>query len=136
MVLDDTPEGRAMIAAALDAAGFDVLDAATGEQALELAHSRAPDLLIADPLRAGMDSQDFALALSVDPGISKTSVVFCGEGGDARELRCLAESCGVSHVLIKPCDPGAIVRFLGEIAALHRDLGGISPTQPLEREQL
>ena len=55
-MLDDMPEDRALIATALRSEGFEVLEAATGEAALELAQSSAPDLIIANPLTAGMDS--------------------------------------------------------------------------------
>jgi CheY-like chemotaxis protein len=127
VVLDDTSEARAMIANALRTGGFDVFEAGTGEEALELAHSRAPDLIIANPLMAGIDSDDFALALSVDPVISKTPVVFCAASVDQREVWCLAEGCNVSHILIRPCEPEDVVRFVGEILGPEPDAGSSAP---------
>jgi CheY-like chemotaxis protein len=136
VVLDDTPEARAMIVTELCNEGFDVLEAATGEEALELAHSRAPDLIIANPLIAGMDSDEFALALGADPVITRTPVGFCAETRDAREVWCLAEACDVSHILIKPCEPDDIARFVGEILGPEPDAGAIVPARLFEREQL
>ncbi|MDP9255911.1 MAG: response regulator [Actinomycetota bacterium] len=123
VVLDDTPRARAMIVAALRNGGFDVLEAATGEEALGLARSRAPDLIIANPLIAGMDSDEFALALSVDPVISEMPIVFCAEADDQREVWCLAEGCDVSHILITPCEPEDVVGFVGEILGPDPDAG-------------
>ena len=123
VVLDDTPRARAMIVTALRNGGFDVLEAATGEEALVLAHSRAPDLIIANPLMAGMDSDEFALALSVDPVISKMPIVFCADADDQRDVWCLAEGCNVSHILITPCEPEDVVVFVGEILGPDRDAG-------------
>jgi CheY-like chemotaxis protein len=134
-VLDDTPEARALIVTALRSDGFEVIEAATGEEALELAHSCAPDLIFANPLIAGMDSDEFALALCVDPVITQTPVVFCTASEDAREVWCLAEACGVSHILIRPCQPEVVVRFAGEILGPEPDAGSHVPAQGLEREQ-
>jgi CheY-like chemotaxis protein len=115
VVLDDTPEARAMIVTALRSEGFEVLEAATGEDALESAHSCEPDLIIANPLIAGMDSEEFALALVVDPVLSRTPTVFCATTADAREVWCLAEGCNVSRILIRPCEPEDVVRVVVEI---------------------
>jgi CheY-like chemotaxis protein len=134
-VVLDTPEARASIVTALRNGGFEVLEAATGDEALELAHTRAPDLIFANPLLAGMDSDEFALVLRVDPVITKTPVVFCAETSDAREVWCLAEACDVSHILIKPCEPEDIARFVGEILGPEPDAGPIAPAEPPQREQ-
>jgi CheY-like chemotaxis protein len=132
-VVLDTAEARATIVTALRSGGFDVLEAATSDEALELAHSRAPDLIIANPLIAGMDSEEFALALSVDPVISRTPIVFCAATGHEREVWCLAEGCNVSHILIRPCEPEDVVRFVDEILGPEPDAGS---TAPGEREHL
>ena len=117
MVLDDSPGIRALIVTTLRDGGFEVFEAATGEEALELAHSRAPDLIVADPLRTGMDSDEFALSLGADPAIAKTRVVFSAAIGDAREVWGVAEAGGVSHILITPCAPAVIAHLVSEILA-------------------
>ena len=127
MVLDDTPEARALIVTALRSGGFDVLEAATGEEALALARSYAPDLIVANPLIAGMDSDEFALGLSVDPVISKSAIVFSATAGDQRDVWCLAEGCNVSHILITPCEPEDVVRFIGEILGPEPDAVSVVP---------
>jgi response regulator RpfG family c-di-GMP phosphodiesterase len=116
LVLDDPAEARAMIVTALRDGDFDVFEAATGEEALELAQSRVVDLIIANPLIAGMDSDEFALALGVNPVTAGTPVVFSAAADDAHQVWCLAEACNVSHILIKSWEPGSnVARFVGEI---------------------
>ena len=122
IVLDGTSEGRTLLVTALVDAGFEVLEATTGEEALELAHGNAPHLIVANPLSVGMDSDEFALALSADPGISKASTVFVGATGDARAISCIAESCGVSRILIMPFTPEDICRVLLDIAGPGSDV--------------
>jgi CheY-like chemotaxis protein len=123
VVLYGTPEKRGMLVTALGDAGLEVLVAATGEEALELAHGDPPHLIIANPLSVGMDSDEFALALSTDPGIGKASVVFVGDTDDARAIHCIAESCDVSHVLIMPCSSEDIARFIADVLGPQPDVG-------------
>ena len=111
-----------MLVTALVSAGFEVLEATTGEEALELARRNAPHLIIANPLSVGMDSDEFALALSTDPGITTASVVFVGGADDARAISCIAEACGVSHTLIRPFSLEDICRVLSDIAGPQPDV--------------
>jgi response regulator RpfG family c-di-GMP phosphodiesterase len=122
VVLDGTPGGHTMLVTALVGAGFEVLEATTGEEALELAHRNGPHLIVANPLSVGMDSDEFALALSTDPGITKASVVFVGGTDDARAISCIAEACGVSHILIMPFSLEDIGRVLGDVVAAKPDV--------------
>jgi CheY-like chemotaxis protein len=127
IVLDDTPEDRAVIARTLRVAGFEVIEAATDEEAFELADSRRPDLIIANPLIRGMDGDEFALALRADPLTRNTPVVFCAAAEDEREVWRLAQACGVSYILIKPCEPDAITSFVDEILGSQPDVAPIRP---------
>jgi response regulator RpfG family c-di-GMP phosphodiesterase len=115
LVLDDTREARVPVVTALSDRGFAVFEAGTSEQALAVAHDCAVDLIIANPLIAGMDSDEFALALAVDPVMAGIPVVFSTATGDAHEVWRLAEACNVSHILITPCEPNDLARFVGEI---------------------
>jgi response regulator RpfG family c-di-GMP phosphodiesterase len=115
LVLDDTPEARATIVLALRDGLFRVFEAKNGEEALELAHSGIVDLIIANPLSAGIESDEFALALGVDPVTATTPVVFSAATDDAHEVWRLAEACNVSHILLNPCEPGDVSRFVSEI---------------------
>jgi two-component system phosphate regulon response regulator PhoB len=117
VVLDGTPRAYTVLVASLVGAGFEILEATTGDEALELAHHNAPQLIVANPLSAGMDSDEFALALSTDPGITKASVVFVGQTHDARAISCIAEGCGVSHILTMPFSREDIGRVLGDVIA-------------------
>lgn len=128
MVLD-TPEARVMIVTALRDGGFDVLEAATGDEALGFARNRVPDLILANPLLAGIDSDDFVLSLSTDPLLRTTPIVFCAASADQRDVWCLAEGCNVSHILITPCEAADVVRFVGEILGPERDAGSAVPAR-------
>jgi CheY-like chemotaxis protein len=134
VVLDDTPEARATIVTALRSSGFDVLEAATVEEALEWVHRCGPDLIIANPLIDGIDTDEFTLTLGVDPLIARTPVVFSASTDDAREVWCLAVACNVAYIMIKPSEPEEIIRFIGEILGSKPDVGPIVPAQLSKRE--
>jgi CheY-like chemotaxis protein len=115
LVLDGTLAGRALMANVLRSAGIEVLEAARGDEALDLARDYQPDLIIADLGIPGMGGDEFTLALRTDPALRETPVVFCGESREERELRRLASACGVSRVLIRPCAPEEIIHVIGEL---------------------
>ena len=135
-VVLDTPEARAAIVTALRSGGFDVLETATVEEALEWAHRCGPDLIIANPLIDGIDTDEFTLALGVDPLIARMPVVFSASTDDARGVWCLAEACDVAHIMVKPCEPEEIIRFVGEILGSAPDVGPIVPARRSEREHV
>jgi CheY-like chemotaxis protein len=114
LVLDDRATERELVAAVLGNVGHIVLEASTGQQALDLARAKAPALIIADLMMPGMNGYEFVRELRADPAISWTCVVFCTASYDETEVRTLAESCGVSHILIKPCEPEEIMRVVAE----------------------
>jgi PAS domain S-box-containing protein len=134
LVLDDTPADRDLIATVLRYAGFEVLEAATGEEALELARSARPELIIADLVMPGMNGYEFTRALRADELIRETPVVFCTATFDERHVRPLAEACGVSHILIKPCEPGEITRVVEEVLGSTPDVAPIVRVEQFDRE--
>jgi PAS domain S-box-containing protein len=133
-VLDDTPADRDLIATVLRYAGFEVLEAATGEEALELARGSRPELIITDLVMPGMNGYEFTRALRSDELIRKTPVIFCTATFDERNVRPLAEACGVSHILIKPCEPGEITRVVEEVLGSTPDFAPIVGVEQFDRE--
>lgn len=136
IVLDDTPADRDLIATVLRYAGFVVFEATSGEAALELARSERPDLIFADLLMPGMNGYEFTHALRRDELIREIPVVFCTATYDEREISSLAEACGVSHILVKPCEPEEIIRVVGEVLGSKPSLAPIVPVEQFDREQL
>ncbi|HEX2765941.1 MAG TPA: response regulator [Candidatus Limnocylindria bacterium] len=54
LVVDDSPDMRALLAEVLEVAGYDVVRAASGARALAEMNVRVPDLVITDLLMPGM----------------------------------------------------------------------------------
>jgi PAS domain S-box-containing protein len=110
LVLDDRAVERELLDVILSSAGHTVLQASTGEDALALARTEHPELIIADILMPGMDGYEFVHALREDPDTASMRVILCTATYHEDEVRRLALACGVSHVLIKPVEPEEILR--------------------------
>ncbi len=136
LVLDDRATDRELVATVLGYAGYIVLEAATGEAAIELARAERPDLIIADILMPDMDGYEFVRALRSDPAIASTRVLLCTATYDVEEVRRFAEACGVTQILAKPCPNEELVRVVGEVLESPRFLPAPLPAAEFEREHL
>ena len=136
LVVDDHAANRDLIAALLKYAGHQSLEAADGYLALAQVRAGRPDLVICDVLMPTMDGYEFVRQLRADPDIAHTEVIFYTATFMEREARSLANSCGVSHVLMKPCEPREILRII-EHALTHATVPGLSvESSEFDREHL
>ncbi|MFB3819692.1 MAG: response regulator [Candidatus Methylomirabilales bacterium] len=76
LVADDEPYVVLAVRDVLRDLEAEVLDAADGEQALELARTERPDLVLLDVRMPGLDGFQVAAALKGDPGTADIPVVF------------------------------------------------------------
>ncbi|MGW0812866.1 response regulator transcription factor [Streptomyces viridiviolaceus] len=81
LVVDDEPTVRELLRTALRYAGFDVEAAATGQEALDLAARRAPDLVLLDVMLPDMDGFEVIRRLRSQPRSPLP-----GQGGDVAVL--------------------------------------------------
>jgi diguanylate cyclase (GGDEF)-like protein len=66
LVADDDRVTRAMVSSWLSGAGYEVIGAADGEQALDLAREHAPDLLLVDVTMPGRDGYEVCRAIQAE----------------------------------------------------------------------
>jgi PAS domain S-box-containing protein len=121
LIVDDSTTDRDFLVTTLGYAGHQLIEACGGEEALAVARSEHPDLIIADILMPAMDGYEFVQQLRGDPAIAQTPVIFCSATYGEHEARPLAEACGVSFILQKPAGPD-------EVFAVVRQALGLSET--------
>ncbi|MGZ5185522.1 MAG: response regulator, partial [Caldimonas sp.] len=112
LVVDDHASNRELIVTLLKHAGHESIEAADGYAALELVRTGHPDLVVCDILMPTMDGFEFVRSVRADPAIAGTRVIFCTATFLEEEARRLAQSCGVSQVLLKPCEPEDVLRAI------------------------
>ncbi|MEO6855436.1 MAG: response regulator, partial [Rhodoferax sp.] len=117
LVVDDRPENRELLVALIRHGGHEPLEAADGAQALALVRSARPDLVISDILMPTMDGYEFVRQLRADPLCAATEVIFYSAHYREREARNLARTCGVTRVLVKPCEPEEILLAIADALA-------------------
>jgi signal transduction histidine kinase len=136
LVLDDRQTDRHLLSILLGYAGYEVCEASTGAQALAVAHSEHPDLIITDILMPTMNGYEFVRQLRGEPDIGETPVVFCTANYGEDEVRRLAEACGVSHFISKPSDPETVIKTVGEALGKDTRMPEPVPVADFDREQL
>ena len=67
LVVDDEPDSVDLLQAYLEAEGYQVMTAYWGEEALEKAFARQPDLVLLDVLMPGLNGFEVCRRLKADP---------------------------------------------------------------------
>lgn len=110
LIVDDVATNREFLVTLLGYKEYRLCVANDGAEALAMARSVRPDLIITDVLMPTMDGYEFIRQLRLDPQIATTAVIFCTADYREREAHRLAKACGVEHLLIKPCEPELVLR--------------------------
>src|SRR5512145_2710916 len=126
LVVDDEPQIRKFLRLGLEAHGYDVLEAATGEAALRLAVAQPPELVLLD---LGLPDRDGFDVLSALREWSRIPVfILSVRNREGEKVR--AFELGADDYVVKPF---GMPEFLARVrAALRRRVEGESP-QPLFR---
>jgi response regulator NasT len=121
LIADDERVVLFTLAEGLREAGFDVIEAHDGLQALELCRSEAPDLALLDIRMPGLDGLELARRLR-----DETSVpfLFFSAYGDEAMVRRAVE-IGALGYLIKPLLVSSIVPTVRTALARSRDISGL-----------
>lgn len=128
LVVDDLPANRALVVTLIGHSGHQALEAADGAEALALVRAERPDLVISDILMPTMDGYEFVRQLRTDHQLAATQVIFYSAHYREQEARNLALACGVTQVLVKPCEPQDIT------SAIEQALSQVPPQpfRPME----
>ena len=104
LVVDDQPANLRVVSALLARHGYDVLTAASGEEALAVASAQRPDLLLLDMMMPGMDGFALLAEVKQQPELLRVPVVFLTAAHD-RELLLRAFDAGAVDYVTKPFMP-------------------------------
>ncbi|MEZ6040803.1 MAG: PAS domain S-box protein [Planctomycetaceae bacterium] len=111
LLIDDLPTGRAMLARCLTANGFEVMEAETGENGIELARKNRPDVVIADIGLPDISGFDVARRLRQHPETRHLPLfALTGYGQESDLLK--SKGAGFNLHLTKPVDLSAMLLAL------------------------
>ena len=118
LVVDDEPNIRELLSASLRYAGFEVATAADGQQALALADSFRPDLLVLDVMMPGLDG--FGVVRRMRQSGRHTPVLFL-TARDAAEDKVSGLTLGGDDYVTKPFSLDEVIARIR--AVLRRTAG-------------
>jgi CheY-like chemotaxis protein len=115
LIVDDDPFIRKLIATTLeDVADFELMEAADGRQALELARDSAPQLVFLDIDMPVLDGLEACRLLRSEPTtVDATIVILTAAAGGAAERE--AEDAGADLFLTKPFSPLELLRLVDQL---------------------
>ena len=113
LIVDDVPENLSLLHDALDDAGYTVLVATNGEDALQRARNSVPDVILLDALMPGMDGFEVARHMKLDFATQHIPIIFMTGLTETEHVVAAFASGGADYV-VKPIKPQEV---LARIAA-------------------
>ena len=108
LIADDNEANRDILARRLEANGYELAMAADGEEALALARSKLPDLILLDVMMPKVDGLEVCRQLKADRGLPFIPIILVTARADTKDIVRGLEIGGDEYVT-KPVDQAALV---------------------------
>jgi two-component system chemotaxis response regulator CheY len=114
LAVDDSSSIRQMVSFTLKGAGYDVLEAADGQEGLDKAKSRPVNLVLTDQNMPRMDGLSLIRSLRGLPQYKSTPILMLTtESSDAMKTQ--GRSAGATGWLVKPFDPARLLEVVKKV---------------------
>jgi DNA-binding response OmpR family regulator len=108
LVVDDEEYIQHILNFSFGAEGFEVITAGDGEEAVTLARSERPDIVVLDIMMPKMDGYEACKQIKADPQTQSIPVILLTAKG--REVdRKLGAEAGADDYVVKPFSPGRLI---------------------------
>jgi class 3 adenylate cyclase len=121
LIVDDNEANRDILAARLGIHGYELVQAADGEEALARARELVPDLILLDVMMPKIDGIEVCRRLKADPALPFMPIILVTAKSDTRDVVAGLEA-GADEYLTKPIDQTALVarvKSVLRLKALH-----------------
>jgi two-component system chemotaxis response regulator CheY len=114
LTVDDSASIRQMVSFTLKSAGYEVLEAADGEEGLTKAKGRTVDLVLTDQNMPKMDGLTLIKSLRGLPQYRSTPILMLTtESSEA--MKSAGRSAGATGWLVKPFDPSKLLEVVKKV---------------------
>lgn len=129
LVVDDEPDVVGLVSSNLKTAGFAVITAADGTEALEKAREEKPDLVILDVMLPEMSGLDVCRAIRTNPELSATPIIMLTAKADEID-QVVGLEIGADDYITKPFSPRVLV---SRVQAILRRLAKARSSERIEQ---
>ena len=116
LLVEDFDDTRLMMKLWLMKKGYRVIEAENGEQAIELAQSEQPDLIIMDMMMPGVGGLDATRQIREYQSLRQTPIVAVSAYG-ANEYRAKALDAGCTEYVSTPFEPDELGKLIERLLA-------------------
>lgn len=113
LMVEDNEDNRRILRDLLTSAGYEVIEAVTGEDGVRLAEAHQPDLILMDIQLPGMDGYEATRCIRGHPALARTPIIavtsYALSGDDAKAL-----AAGCDAYIAKPFSPRALLAKVQE----------------------
>ncbi len=114
LAVDDSPSMRKMVSFTLTGAGYKVVEAVDGMDALEKAEAQHIDLVLADQNMPRLDGIGLTRRLREHPRFKNTPIlILTTESSD--QMKQAGKAAGATGWLVKPFDPNRLIEVLNKV---------------------
>ncbi|WP_312569010.1 response regulator [Comamonas sp.] len=114
LAVDDSPSMRKMVSFTLTGAGYKVVEAVDGMDALEKAEAQHIDLVLADQNMPRLDGIGLTRRLREHPRFKNTPIlILTTESSD--QMKQAGRAAGATGWLVKPFDPNRLIEILQKV---------------------
>ena len=124
LLVEDFDDTRLMMKLWLVKNGYRVLEAETGQEAINVAQRERPDLIIMDVMMPGMNGLDATQRIREYQALRRTPIVAVSAYG-ADEYRSIAIEAGCNEYVSTPFEPSALAELIKGLIA-KRESSGIN----------
>ena len=114
LAVDDSASMRQMVVFTLKKAGYEVVDAKDGVEALEIARGQSFDAVISDVNMPNMDGLTMIRELRGQPAQAGIPIIFLTTESDA-DMKAQAKAAGATGWLVKPFVPDQLVKVARKV---------------------
>ncbi len=118
LIAEDERDIRDLITFTLGFAGYEVVAAANGEEAVSLARQEVPDLILMDVRMPRMTGYEACSVLKTDPKCKDIPVIFLSAKGQDTEIQAGLQA-GAQEYLLKPFAPDQLTARIQTVLAQY-----------------
>ncbi len=129
LIVDDDVETLRLVGLMLQRQGYQIVAANNGTQAINMARSEEPDLIILDVMMPDMDGYQVTTELRKDPLLAETPILMFTAKSQVDD-KVAGYDAGVDDYLTKPVHPAELIAHLKALLSRTRARQTIAPPAP------